>query len=250
MKRRKRPQLGPSGHGFSKTLSEAEGSRAVEAAKKEGALAPEGTVRLFDDSYAATPAECVTATIDGAARGNPGPAAYGVVFEDSKGKVLAQLSAKLGKATNNVAEYKALLAALTYAREKGWRALRVRTDSELLANQVRGRFKVKHPDLKLLHAEAHRLAAGFDYFSIEAVPRRQTRAADKLANAALDGRPIGKKKFSPVASAAGPATGRSPWPERGRTVRAVYHDGVLKPLEPLDLPDATEVELTVRRQQE
>ncbi len=202
---------------------------------------------MFDDSHATTPAGCITATVDGAARGNPGPAAYGVVFEDANGKVLAQLSARLGKATNNVAEYRALLAALTYARDKGWRALRVRTDSELLANQVRGRFTVKNLDLKLLHAEAHRLAAGFEFFAIEAVPRKLTRAADKLANAALDGRPIDKKKFSPVASATGPATGRSPWLERARVVRAVYQDGVLKPLEPLDLPDATEVELLVRQ---
>jgi ribonuclease HI len=158
---------------------------------------------------------------------------------------LAQLSAKLGRATNNVAEYNALLAALKHAREKGWRALRVRTDSELLANQVRGRFKVKNLDLKLLHAEAHRLASGFEYFSIEAVPRKFTRAADRLANAALDGRPISKKEFSPVTSATGLATGRSPCPEQGRVVRAIYQDGVLKPLEPLDLPDATEVELAV-----
>ena len=210
---------------------------------------------MFEHSRPAAPPDCVVATIDGAARGNPGPASYGVVFEDRNGKVLAQLSARLGKATNNVAEYRALLAALAHAREQGWRALKVRTDSELLANQVRGRFKVKNPDLKLLHAEAHRLAGPFDFFSIEAVPRARTRAADKLANAALDGRPITKRKFSPVVSlsraeprgATGPATGRSPWPERGRTVRAVYQDGVLRPLEPLDLPDATEVELLLRQ---
>ena len=212
--------------------------------------------RLFDDSHAAAPSACITATIDGAARGNPGPASYGVVFEDGNGKVLAQLSAKLGKATNNVAEYKALLAALAYAREKGWRALRVRTDSELLANQIRGRFKVKNPDLKLLHAEAHRLTAGFDFFAIEPVPRRQTRAADKLANAALDGRPTGKKKFSPGASlsraeprgATGSATGRRPRPERGRIVRAVYQDGVLKPLEPLDLNQDEQVMLMIKKE--
>jgi ribonuclease HI len=161
------------------------------------------------------------------------------VFEDSRGKVLAQLSGRLGKATNNVAEYRALLAALAYAREQGWRALRVRTDSELLANQVRGRFKVKNLDLKLLHAEAHRLAAGFDFFAIEAVPRRQTRAADKLANAALDGRPAtpaqrpAKTSFNPAA----PATGG-----HNRSFRAVYQNGVLKPL---DLPDSTEVELSL-----
>ncbi|MGH9788735.1 MAG: reverse transcriptase-like protein, partial [Candidatus Acidiferrales bacterium] len=170
------------------------------------------------------------------ARGNPGPAAYGVVFEDANGKVLAQLSAKLGKATNNVAEYRALLAALTHAREQGWRALKVRTDSELLAYQVRGRFKVKNPDLKLLHAEAHRLAAAFDFFAIEPVPRRHTRTADKLANAALDGR--GAEKSGRGAP--------HPRPVVAKTIRAVYQDGALKPLEPLDLPDATEVELLIR----
>ena len=225
------------------------------------------------------PSDCITATIDGAARGNPGPAAYGVVFEDANGKILAQLSARLGKATNNVAEYRALLAALTYAREQGWRALKVRTDSELLANQVRGRFKVKNPDLKLLHAEAHRLAAALDFFSIEAVPRARTRAADKLANAALDGRSAisrqrsvkavstsgghglslavtGTKKEGAFRSKAKPSGDpeRSPHsgaepkgaPEGTQTIRAVYQDGVLKPLDPLDLPDATEVELRIR----
>ena len=186
--------------------------------------------RLFDDSHPAAPADCVTATIDGAARGNPGPAAYGIVFEDSKREVLAQLNGRLGKATNNVAEYNALLAALNYAREQGWRALRVRTDSELLANQVRGRFKVKNADLKLLHQQAHHLISGFAFFAIEAVPRKLTRAADKLANAALDKRPVPSDK-RPVK----------------KTIHAVYEHGVLKPLEPLDLPDGTELELLIRR---
>ncbi len=196
---------------------------------------------MFEHSRPAAPPDCVVATIDGAARGNPGPASYGVVFEDVNGKVLAQLSAKLGRATNNVAEYRALLAALAYAREQGWRALRVRTDSELLANQVRGRFKVKNPDLKLLHAEAQRLAGPFDFFSIEAVPRARTRAADKLANAALDGKQVSGKPPLPRGTRSGARDAEKP-----QTVRAVYHDGVLKPLEPLDLPDATEVELQVR----
>jgi len=187
---------------------------------------------LFGELHAAAPSSCVVATIDGAARGNPGPAAYGVVFEDAKGKVLAQLNGRLGKATNNVAEYRALLAALKYAHEQGWRALRVRTDSELLANQVRGRFKVKNADLKLLHQQAHHLISGFAFFAIEAVPRKLTRAADKLANAALDKRPATSTRR----------------PEK-KTIRAVYENGVLKPLEPLDLPDATEVEIILRRPQ-
>src|SRR3990172_5338489 len=191
------------------------------------------------------PPNCVTATIDGAARGNPGPAAYGVVFADAGGKGLTHLAGRLGRATNNVAEYRALLVALTYARTEGWRALRVRTDSELLAKQLLGDYKVKSPDLKPLYDEAQRLIASFIYFAVEAVPRRRTRAADKLANAALDKRSAISRqpssKFSPAASAAGkPATGRSPWPEQGRVVRAVYEGGVLKPLDPLDLADGEE----------
>ena len=194
----------------------------------------------------AIPTHTVVATIDGAARGNPGPAAYGAVFEDAAGKVLARLSGKLGKATNNVAEYRALLAALAYARQQGWQALKVRTDSELMARQLQGRYKVKSPDLKPLHADAQQLISSFDYFSVESVSRRFTRFADKLANAALDGRPAfakapagkpAKKKFSPVASATGQ-----------KTIRAIYQNGVLKPLDPFDLPEGVEVEITLRPQ--
>lgn len=138
---------------------------------------------------AAARREPVVVTIDGAARGNPGPAAYGLVFEDTRGKVLAELNGRLGTATNNVAEYRALLAALAYARQRGWSALRVRTDSELLARQIQGEYKVKSADLKPLHEEATLLVAELDSFTVEAVPRRFTRRADRLANAALDGRP-------------------------------------------------------------
>jgi ribonuclease HI len=190
---------------------------------------------LFDPSRRPAPANTITAIIDGAARGNPGPAAYEVVFENPKKKVVGQLSGRLGKATNNVAEYRALLAALSYALDQGWKALKVCTDSQLLARQVQGDFKVKSPDLKPLHDEAQQLISTFDYFLVEAVPRRQTRVADKLANAALDRR---RGKSQPVPKSA--RTGR-------KTIRAVYKGGVLKPLEPLDLPDGTRVEFNVRR---
>ncbi|MGH9804931.1 MAG: reverse transcriptase-like protein [Candidatus Acidiferrales bacterium] len=188
------------------------------------------------------PSDYVTATIDGAARGNPGPAAYGAVFEDAKGAVKARLSSKIGKATNNVAEYRALLAALNYAREQGWQALKVRTDSELLARQLQGRYKVKSADLKPLHAEAQQLISSLDYFSVESVPRKLTRAADKLANAALDGRPAIRvsRPAKTAPSPEAPASGKS------RTIRALYRDGVLKPFDPLDLPDGAEVELSLR----
>jgi len=177
------------------------------------------------------PPNCVTATIDGAARGNPGPAAYGVVFADAAGKPLTQLAGRLGRATNNVAEYRALLVALTYARTEGWRALRVRTDSELLAKQLLGDYKVKSADLKPLYDEAQRLIASFIYFAVEAVPRKLTRRADKLANAALDKRS---------------AVSRQPSAKAQKVIRAVYEGGVLKPLEPLDLAEGEETLLIVR----
>ncbi len=199
----------------------------------------------------------ITATIDGAARGNPGPAAYGVVFEDARpaaggagGKVIARLNGRIGATTNNVAEYRALLAALTYAREQGWRALRVRTDSELLARQIQGDYKVKSPDLKPLHADASRLIAALDYFAVESVPRSLTRAADRLANAALDHRPVRQGTASAVPVDSNKKK-RALAPEgsehKRQTIRAIYQNGVLKPLQPLDLPDGEEVTLTLHR---
>ncbi len=132
------------------------------------------------------PDDCVFAVTDGAARGNPGPAAYGVIFTDGKGKTLKTLAEKIGKATNNVAEYRALIAALTYANEQGWKALAVKTDSQLMARQIRGEYKVKHADMKPLHAKAKDLIATLDYFRITEDPRSETTEADALANAALD----------------------------------------------------------------
>ena len=202
---------------------------------------------LFDPSRRSAPSDCMVATIDGAARGNPGPAAYGIVFEDAARHAKARLAGRLGKTTNNVAEYRALLAALAYAHQQGWRALKVRTDSELLARQVQGDYRVKSPDLKPLHEEAHKLISGFDYFVVEAVPRKLTRGADKLANAALDKRSAISRQ--PSAKMRSPAA--SPEPSRRAPaagtirIRAVYQNGVLKPVESLDLPDGTEVELTV-----
>jgi len=141
-------------------------------------------------SKRATP---VIAIIDGAARGNPGPAAYGIVFKDAAGKTLARLNGRLGETTNNVAEYRALLAALNHARQEGWRRLRVQTDSELLARQLDGSYKVRSADLKPLHAEAQQLIHQLESFAVESVPRVHTREADKLANAALDRRPFGPR---------------------------------------------------------
>ena len=137
-------------------------------------------------STATTPTDCVFVVTDGAARGNPGPAAIGALFTNAQGIELATLSHKIGNATNNVAEYRALIAALEFAKEKGWSALHVKTDSELMARQIRGEYKVKNAGIKPLHAQALDLIAALDTFRIEEVPRPQTSQADALANQALD----------------------------------------------------------------
>lgn len=127
----------------------------------------------------------LVAHVDGASRGNPGPAAYAVVLA-SNGAQVASLSKFLGRTTNNFAEYQGLLAALAYALEQGHRRLRVFTDSELMARQINGVYKVKHPDLKPLYDEARRRISQLEAFSIAHVPREQNRDADRLANRALD----------------------------------------------------------------
>src|SRR5215469_16399916 len=144
--------------------------------------------KLFEesDSPAEAPSGVYTANIDGAARGNPGPAAYGVVIRRPDGAKHESLGKYIGRHTNNVAEYYALIAALDYATANGIRRLRVYSDSQLIVNQIKGLFKVKHPDLRPLHERAKKQAAALESFTIEYVPREQNRDADDLANAALD----------------------------------------------------------------
>ncbi len=127
-----------------------------------------------------------TANIDGAARGNPGPAAYGVIVRRPDGKKHESLGKYIGRTTNNVAEYYALIAALDYAAASGIRRLRVYSDSQLIVNQIKGIYKVKHPDLRPLHERAKKQAAGLESFTIQYVPREENRDADEMANAALD----------------------------------------------------------------
>ncbi len=126
---------------------------------------------------------------DGAARGNPGPAAAGYVLDDAEGTPVASGGIALGKATNNVAEYKALLAGLSRALELGVVAIDVRMDSELVVRQMSGIYRVKHEGLKPLFAEAQVLSRGFARFTIRHVPREQNARADAEANRALDGGP-------------------------------------------------------------
>jgi ribonuclease HI len=125
--------------------------------------------------------------VDGGSRGNPGPAAAACVLSTPAGETLAERSQLLGVASNNVAEYRALLLGLSVAREMGANEVEVVGDSELIANQVMGRYKVKHPAMRPLHAEAMAALAGFERWSIRTVPRARNAHADALVNAALDG---------------------------------------------------------------
>lgn len=127
----------------------------------------------------------ITAYIDGGARGNPGPAGYGVHIELPDGSV-AELHGALGIATNNVAEYNGLLAALKWAIDHGHREVQIRADSELLVKQMRGEYKVKHPGLQPLVARARLLVAQLDGVTFKHVRREQNQDADRLSNVGMD----------------------------------------------------------------
>jgi ribonuclease HI len=221
-----------------------------------------GSARLFADAHAATPPSSVhVANIDGASRGNPGPASYAVVLRDPSGKIVLELAKNIGRETNNVAEYYALLAALDYATSHDIRGLRIRSDSELLVRQMQGRYKVKSADLKPLHERAAKLARQIQYLVIEHVRRELNSDADALANIALDQaserRTVKSETAKPLQSSLGhsqfaAANGSAELPPTSSNavraslkIRARFQNGVLVPTEPLDLPEGSEVTLDV-----
>jgi ribonuclease HI len=181
----------------------------------------------------------ITAQIDGGSRGNPGPAAYAVVVSSQDGTRLASFSRYLGHATNNVAEYQGLLAALDYALEHQYRRLKVITDSELLARQMNGRYQVRNPNLQLLHDRAQKLIAQFDAFRIEHVRREHNREADRLANEAMDA--ALKNEERAQAAAAGPKPLRA---------TATYHRGVLELDGSVPLGEGEQVDLKIERRKD
>ncbi len=124
--------------------------------------------------------------VDGGARGNPGPAAIGVVVSTPEGEVIDEVAERIGVATNNVAEYRGLLRGLERAQALGAAEVEIVNDSELVARQLTGAYKVKHAAMKPLHAEAMAALRGFDRWSIRSVPRAQNARADGLVNQALD----------------------------------------------------------------
>lgn len=125
---------------------------------------------------------------DGAARGNPGPAGAGAILRDAAdGTVLAEIAEPLGRATNNVAEWTAVRLALEEAQHLGATHVDLRMDSELVARQISGIYRVKHPDLKPIHAAAMKLLQSFDGYTVGHVPRALNKDADRLSNVAIDG---------------------------------------------------------------
>lgn len=123
---------------------------------------------------------------DGGARGNPGPAGIGVVVTDAQGEVVAEIAEYIGEATNNQAEYRALIAGLMRARELGTTVVDIRMDSELVVRQLKGEYKVKNENMKPLYGQATALLKTFARYTIQHVRREQNAEADKLVNQALD----------------------------------------------------------------
>jgi ribonuclease HI len=180
------------------------------------------------------PATYLIAHTDGGARGNPGPAGYGVIIQDSRGNKIASLSQYLGRQTNNFAEYQGLIAALEYARGHKTKALQVISDSELMVRQIEGTYRVKEPTLKDLHRRAMNLIAQLDWFEITHVLRRDNREADELANAAMD-KGSGRAPFR----APRPSPNEQEWTGVVRQGKIELLDGTL--------PEGTPVEVRIKR---
>jgi len=199
---------------------------------------PERGAGLFGEPEPEAKPAAWRANIDGGSRGNPGPAAYGVVIRDPRGQVVARLKKYIGRSTNNVAEYYGLIAALDYAESHQVRALDVESDSELLVKQMRGQYKVKSEELKPLFERAKKMSQTLESFRIEHVYREQNREADALVNQALD------ETSRPGAAASNAA--KLPPKDSSMRFFARYKDGALHPEDALNLPEGTDVEVIIR----
>lgn len=212
--------------------------------RRSAKSSPPSSARLFTDSHAdAPPAGVHIANIDGASRGNPGPAAYALVLRGPNGEKISEIGKYIGRETNNAAEYYALIAALDYAAAHHIRALRVRSDSELIVRQMQGRYKVKNEELKALHERAQKLSRALDYFVIEHVPREMNSEADELANLALDR--TGSVSYAARMDAKTATQDHSETSASGR-VTAHFSGGVFVPDEKVQLPEGATVELKFR----
>jgi ribonuclease HI len=191
-----------------------------------------GTKHFFE-SRENPPQQYLIAHSDGGARGNPGPAGYGVVIQDQSGGKVASLSEYLGHQTNNFAEYQGLIAALEYAVEHGPKALKLISDSELLVRQIKGIYKVKNAILQDLHGRAKELIAQLDWFSIGHALREHNQEADRLANEAMD-------------KGMGRATAPAPPPAAPVELEGVVRGGKVELLGGT-FPDGVRVQVRVKR---
>src|SRR6202167_4770067 len=216
---------------------------------------PPHSGRPLFESRENPPAHYLVAHSDGGARGNPGPAAYGVVVQDESGRKVAHLSEYLGHQTNNFAEYQGLIAALEYALEHGPKALKLISDSELLVRQIKGIYKVKNLTLKDLHGRAQQLISQLEWFSIGHALREHNQEADRLANQAMDkgkGRSADRASEDRVGRAlltANPdggkgrvATGDAPVRRAPQELEGVIRNGVVE-LTNGKLPEGTRVQV-------
>ena len=197
-----------------------------------------------------------TAHVDGGARGNPGPSGYGVVITDSAGKKIAEISQYLGHNTNNYAEYNGLLAALRYAIAHKIHSLKIISDSELMVRQMKGVYKVRHPELRRLYDEAQHLTSQIEHVEIRHALREHNQNADRLANLAMDrGKGSPKAETQPHiesefssrsnSSAAGTTAPRSPVPAMYEEFEGIVRNGVVELLE-ATLPEGTRVQVRPR----
>jgi ribonuclease HI len=201
-------------------------------------MPPFRSAHLFE-SRENPPAHYLIAHSDGGARGNPGPAGYGVVIEDESGRKVATLSEYLGHQTNNFAEYQGLIAALEYALQHGPKALKLISDSELLVRQIKGIYKVRNAVLQDLHGRAKELIGQLEWFSIGHALREHNQEADRLANEAMD---KGMGRDGTRVLPAQPATR----PQAPQEFEGIVRDGAVQ-LSNGSLPEGTRVQVRVKK---
>jgi ribonuclease HI len=199
-----------------------------------------GTKHLFE-ARENPPEHYLVAHSDGGARGNPGPAGYGVVIKDETGAKVAALSEYLGHQTNNFAEYQGLIGALEYAIQHGPKALKLISDSELLVKQIKGIYKVKNATLQDLHGRAKELIAQLDWFSIGHALREHNQEADRLANEAMD-KGMGRSSRP----GAGESPARPSQAPSQQEFEGVVRNGRVE-LSNGTLPDGTRVQVRVKK---
>jgi len=212
--------------------------RALYTPEMPSSSPQSGSKSLFNEREN-PPEHYLVAHSDGGARGNPGPAGYGVVIQDESGRKVASLSEYLGHQTNNFAEYQGLIAALEYALQKGPKALKVISDSELLVRQIKGIYKVKNPTLQDLHGRAKELIRQLEWFSIGHALREHNREADRLANEAMD-----KGTGRSVARESSPAA-LSPQTLRQQEFEGVVRGGKIELIKGT-LPEGSRVQVRLR----